>query len=325
MELFASRRGDFGHPGSVMLSYLFALLAACANAAASVLQRRVNRDLPREESLRPRLLRELLARPVWLGGAGFMVASFLLQAAALSNGQLSVVQPLLLADLPMTLLLASRVFRAPLHRREWLAIAGMTVGLAALLYFLDPRAGKSSSVAWPVWTAGAGANLLLVAGAVECGRRAGADSADERGAGRRAACYGVAGGCQFALTAALMKGATSRWHHGIGQIFTGWQLYAMAASGVLAVFLMQSAMRAGRLLAAQPGLSLADPVLAILWGVFAFGEQVRGGLLLVPAAVGGALLAVAAVVLGGSPLLKGQAAASEHGGRGRPAAAEAGE
>ena len=66
-----------------MLTYVLALFAACANAAASVLQRRANRRLPQQENLRLRLIRDVLHRPVWFGGFACMVAGFLLQAAAL--------------------------------------------------------------------------------------------------------------------------------------------------------------------------------------------------------------------------------------------------
>jgi hypothetical protein len=41
-------------------------------------------------------------------------------------------------------------------------------------------------------------------------------------------------------------------------------------------------MNAGGLLAAQPGMTLADPVLSVLWGVPAFHEGVRAGWFVVP-------------------------------------------
>ncbi len=81
-----------------------------------------------------------------------------------------------------------------------------------------------------------------------------------------------------------MKGMTTHFSHGFGTIFTGWQLYAMVATGGLGMFLVQSALNAGRLIAAQPGLTLSDPIISILWGVLAFHERVRAGM--VPAAVG---------------------------------------
>jgi hypothetical protein len=58
---------------------------------------------------------------------------------------------------------------------------------------------------------------------------------------------------------------------------TSWQLYAMVGTRIAAMFLLQSAMNAGRLVAAQPGLTLTDPIVSILWGVLVFHEQVRTG------------------------------------------------
>lgn len=299
-----------------MLSYLLAVLAACANAAASVLQRRANRDLPQDQSLGPRLVLHLLTRPTWVAGFLCVILGFLLQAAALATGSLSVVQPILVIELPVTLLLASWVFHARLHRREWLSTAGMTAGLAALLYFLAPAEGDGQGADWRAWVVGVGANAGLVAAAAAWGLRA--PQGDANAGGRRAAAFGVAAGCQFGLTAAFMKGAMSREEQGLSAVLTAWQLYAMIAAGILAVFLLQSALHAGNLLAAQPGLTLSDPLVAIFWGVLAFSEHVRGGWYLAPAAAGGLLIVGSALVLARSPLLKGERGLREETGTSPP-------
>jgi hypothetical protein len=80
-----------------MIAVLFALLAAAGNALAPVLQRRAARSAPEEFAFRPVLLWRLIRRPVWLGGIGAVIAGFLLQALALPDGGLALVQPLLVA------------------------------------------------------------------------------------------------------------------------------------------------------------------------------------------------------------------------------------
>jgi drug/metabolite transporter (DMT)-like permease len=85
----------------------------------------------------------------------------------------------------------------------------------------------------------------------------------------------------------------------------------MIAAGAGAMFLLQSAMNAGRLVAAQPGLTLTDPVVSILWGVLVFHEQVRTGWFLAPAAAGGLVVAGAVLVLARSPLLAGESGQRE--------------
>jgi drug/metabolite transporter (DMT)-like permease len=289
-----------------MLSYLLAVLAACANATSSVLQRKANKKVPQNENLSWKLIRSLLHEPVWFAGILAVTVGFLLQASALGAGELAVVEPILVLELPLTLILAARVFGSSMGWREWASTLAMTVGLAGLLYFLDPTPGRHGKVHPYVWIIGIGANLALVGALVAWGRKgpAGRGGGTGGSSAHQAAVFGVAGGSAFGLTAALMKGMTAHYAQGFGAIFTSWQLYAMVATGVLGIFLVQSALNAGRLIAAQPGLTLSDPIISILWGVLAFHESVRGGLLpLLFAALSTALMAGAVFVLARSPLL----------------------
>jgi len=188
----------------------------------------------------------------------------------------------------------------------------MTAALAGLLYSLSPSAGHSASAPWYVWAIGITVNLALAGVLVMLARRGPAGEGGGTGgsSARQAALLGVAGGAVFGLTAALMKGMTTTFSQGRGTLFTSWQLYAMIAAGILGMFLVQSALNAGRLLAAQPGLTLSDPVVSILWGVMAFHEQLRGGLFIVLAVISGLILAAAVVVLARSPLLSGESGQS---------------
>jgi drug/metabolite transporter (DMT)-like permease len=236
-----------------ILTYLFAVLAACANAASSVLQRKANRRVSQKQNLSVRLIWSLFHQPVWFAGVLAVIAGFLLQATALSGGELAVVEPVLVLELPATLILASWVFRSRLRRREWSTTAAMAAGLAGLMFFLAPSAGRSAPSAWYVWVAGILINLTTVGVLMAWARRRGQTSS---GSGRRrparAAVLGVAAGAQFGLTATLMKGMTGAFSQGFGALFSSWQLYGMVASGLLGMFLLQSAMNAGRLISAQP-------------------------------------------------------------------------
>jgi len=279
-----------------MLTYLFAGLAACANAASSVLQRKANSAESTEDNLSLRLIGDLLRNPIWFAGILGVIAGFLLQAAALSNGALSVVEPILVFELPATLLLGGVVFHRPLHTREWTAALAITIGLAGLLYFLSPSAAPRATLSWWSWIIGIGINLALIAALVLAARR-GSTS-------RRAALLGTAAGCAFGLTAALIKAMTTVLAaQGFLAIFTTWQTYAMIVAGGLAMFLLQSALNAGTLIAAQPGITAADPVVSILWGTLGFGETVRGGLFLGLAAICAAGIGGGVYLLSRSPLV----------------------
>ncbi|MET8647369.1 hypothetical protein [Streptomyces sp. NPDC004675] len=172
-----------------------------ANALASALQRKAAREEPSEENLSPRLMWHLLHRPVWFGGIASVIAGFLLQAVALGNGQLAVVQPLLALELPAALIFSGFFFGSRLGRREWGTSAVMAVGLAGLLITLVPSGGKTSSITWWEWVIGCGANLLLVAAGILWGRSA--------SGARRGAILGTATGCVFGLPAAVPSDVSS--------------------------------------------------------------------------------------------------------------------
>jgi drug/metabolite transporter (DMT)-like permease len=290
-----------------MLSYLLAVLAACANATSSVLQRKANRDVPAKQNLSWRLIWSLLHQPVWFGGILAICVGFLLQATALGYGELATVEPVLVLELPLTLYLAARIFGRKMEWREWASASVMTIGLGALLFLLSPSAGRNGHVHWYGWLVGIGVNLALVGALVVFGRR---QPARGPGGAYRAALLGIAGGSAFGLTAALMKGMTGTFSQGIGTLFTSWEIYGMVAAGLLGMFLVQSALNAGGLIAAQPGLTLADPVISVLWGVFAFHENVRGGWYILPEAASAVLIGAAVISLARSPLLADAAEAT---------------
>jgi drug/metabolite transporter (DMT)-like permease len=298
-----------------VLSYLLAVLAACSNATSSVLQRKANREVPGKQNLSLRLIWSLAHQPAWFGGVLAILAGFLLQAAALGNGQLSVVEPILVLELPASLILAARVFRARLGWREWACVGALAAALGALLYALSPSAGNTAGVRWYAWLIAIGVNLAVAGALVAWGRRWPADRGRRATAGgaRRATVLGVAAGSVFGLTAALMKGMTGTFAGGIGALLTHWELYGMIATGLLGMFLLQSAMNAGRLIASQPGLTLTDPIVSILWGVLVFGERVRADWFVVLAVVSGLVLVAAVVVLVRSPLLSAGSAQAEEG------------
>lgn len=255
-----------------MWVYLFAVLAGCTNAVSSVVQRKANKDLPASHNLSWRLIVDLLHDPLWFLGILAILAGFLLQAAALRFGALSVVQPILIIELPLTLILAGIVFDQHLHRREWTAIAAMTAGLAGLLYFLAPSGGTSRGVPTISWILGTGATLAVIAVLVAAARHRRAEPTVA------SALLGVATGTSFGLTAAFIKAITDALaEYGFAAIFSVWQTYAMLLTGAMAMFLLQSALNQGPLVAAQPGFTIADPVVSILWGVTIFGEKLNSG------------------------------------------------
>ncbi|MBL1084417.1 DMT family transporter [Streptomyces actinomycinicus] len=284
----------------IALTVLLALLAALSNASASVLQRRAAVQEPEEGTGAGSAVRRfghLLRRPYWLAGAGLLALSSLLQAGALAVGSLSLVQPLLAAELLFTLAVGSVVFRRRPDRRTWLAFLALAVGLALFLLAAAPSAGRPSAPprAWLLGGGGAlGAVVLLLAA-----------SRPVRGA-PRAALLGLASAVSFATTAALLKEAVGRLPDGPGAMFGHWALYATGGAGLIAFLLLQGAFAAGSLTASQPTLTLGDALTSVVLGWVLFAETIHLGLRLIPEAAGAALIG------GGSiGLARAQAAAGE--------------
>ncbi len=278
-----------------MLANGLALLAAALNASASVLQRRAGREAPDRDAFSLRLLFDLLVRPVWLVGIGAVLLGFLVQATALALGDVAVVQPLLVAELPFTLLLAAVVFHTPIHRREWTAIGMMAVGLAAFILTLAPTGGGPAMAPLAAWLVGVGLALAVAGVLVVVGHRA-------RGP-RRAALLGIATGVGFGLTAVLVAGVGAAYRHGLLGVATAWQTWAVVVIGPLSFFLLQNALQAGSLVASQPGMTLANPLVAVTWGLTIFSQHARGGWWLAGTVLGTALIGAGTVVLARSPLL----------------------
>jgi drug/metabolite transporter (DMT)-like permease len=281
-----------------MLSVVLAVIAAVGNATASVLQRRADADQPEDQASGLWLLWRLAHRPDWLGGIAALVIAFLLQAAALTTGPVAQVQPILVLELPFTLLLGQLVLRSRLYMREWGAVVGMSAGLAGLLYALQPRRGDPAAVPAAAWAVGIATTFAASAVCVVIGYRS-------TGA-RRAAFLGLATGIGFALTAVLVAGIGAAYAaSGIGWVLTSPLTYLLVVLGPGFFFLLQKALQAGSLVASQPALTLSNPVVAMVFGVVVFGEHVRTGGWIALAFAAAALVAVCTVVLVRSPLLSG--------------------
>lgn len=92
-----------------MLGIGLMIVAALLNASASVLQRRWTKTESAGFSLR--MILDLARHPAWILGVLAMISGFLLHGVSISRSRISLVQPLLVAELPFTLILASWVFR----------------------------------------------------------------------------------------------------------------------------------------------------------------------------------------------------------------------
>jgi drug/metabolite transporter (DMT)-like permease len=281
------------------VAYILATAAAFANSLTSTLQRSAAITAPEDSAFKAKLIWYLVRRKVWLAGMLAMIAAFVLQAAALHYGQLTTVQPILVAELIFTLAILYLWFHSPIGLMEWAGGLSIALGLATFLYSAHPHAGHSTP-STVEWLAASGATALAALGAVAFGR--GGSKA------RKAVAYGTAAAIIWGFTAALIKTMTGLIPEGWRVLFTHWPVYAVVGVGVTGLVVVQSAFQAGPLTASQPALIIVDPIVSIFLGVWLFDDRLASGRAHIFFEVVGILIMVAGVlVLCRSPLITGKA------------------
>jgi drug/metabolite transporter (DMT)-like permease len=248
---------------------LFALLTALFNGLASVLQRMAASTAPAAKALHLSLFGYLIKHKVWLAGIAMVVIASVCQATALATGPVALVQPIFIIELPFTLLVASKLAHRKLPKMTWYAVGLVTVALGAGLAAAAPSGGGDHA-SLRVWILTLVVTAVFETVLIAIGVRAGGNA--------RAATFGLAAACGYALTATLMKSAVSTLdHQGVVAFFETWELYGTAIAGVGALFLLQNALQAGSLVAVQPPLTLGDALISACYGVTVFGEDVQTG------------------------------------------------
>jgi drug/metabolite transporter (DMT)-like permease len=289
-----------------LLSFLCAALAAAGNAVGNVMQRKASLEEPAGRAFGLGFLLDIVRRPVWVLGFLGLVGSFVLQAVALGLGELSAVEPIITLEVPLTVLVASRVFDGRVGRAEWTAILVMTSGMIMLVASLNPKPGDETHVAHLTYVLAGGGTAAAIVALVSASRRG--------SPGWRTALLGAAAGTSFGLTATLIKETVEQLsQRGVVGVVTTWQTYVAVSFGVLGLVLMQWALHTGPLLAAQPGFTLMDPLVSILWGVLVYDETTRTGAWLVLATCGGIAIGAGVAMLARSPLLEALSATPSEG------------
>lgn len=212
----------------------------------------------------PKSLLRLAGQRLWLFGSAALLVGYVVQAAALDRGRLAIVQPLLVTTIVFALPLGYFVTNQVVGRREVVGAAIVLLGLILFTVIGDPAGGQNNGPGWKwaivlsVVTLGSAALLWLSSGA---------------SAPRRAALYGVVAGVLFGVSASLAKPTVEMLHDGVGDLFTHWELYAMAVAGLLAFLLQQVSLGIGRLATSVATVSVANPIVSVIIGTSVFAEN----------------------------------------------------
>jgi drug/metabolite transporter (DMT)-like permease len=279
------------------VAYLLAAIAAFVNALTSVLQRIGVESAPAAATLRLSLMTHAIKRGIWLIGFALMLVEFALQATALRFGELSVVQPVLTTELLFLLLILGVWFRYRLGWQEWLGSAVIVAGLGGFFLAADPHGGKAIPTDHQ-WLVASTVLLAIIATFII--------SALRGPRWWRAAAFGAATAVTAAYAASLTKAITTYTTQGWGHVFTHFQPYMLAITGLGTIFLLQNALHAGPITASRTTLVTVNPLVSIVLGITLFADRLRGGSLWTSLEVVALATLVAGVVmLARSPLVAG--------------------
>lgn len=277
--------------------FVFGFLSAVLLAVGFVVQQHVASMTPDEERLSPRLLLDLLRRPLWLLGILSMVAGQVVEALALRHGDLTVVEALTATNVLFALPMAAAWRRRRLCRRDWIGAAGIVVGLAAFVTAADPGASRELVVPVLSWVI-AGLAVVAAAGVtVVIGRK--------RVAATQATMFGLGAGILFGLQDALTQ-RVLQVPLTVVQFFGSWVPYTLLAVGAAGLLVAQSAYQAAPLKASLPAINIAEPVTGIAIGAGLFAQGLRvGAVPLVFELLGIAFMMAGLLLVGRSDLVSG--------------------
>jgi drug/metabolite transporter (DMT)-like permease len=278
------------------VAIVLALAAALCNALATIFERIGVETAPADAAMRLKLVSHVLRRPIWFLGLLAMVGAFLFQTSALSEGGLTLVQPLLVTELLFLVVILRVWFGRPLGWREAVGCVATVAGLAVFLGVSNQGGGNVLPAA---------SDWAEVIGAITIGVVASVLLASRGSRSWRAAWFGTAAGLAFALCAAFIKSATTLLAHGgFSFMFQHFEPYGVAAAGGAGLFLAQNAYHAGPITASQAALLIVDPIASIVIGVGLFGDNLRGGIgILALDAIALAVMSFGLFVLCHSPLI----------------------
>ena len=247
------------------LVVLFALLAAVCMAIGIVVRQRATMDVPEDQGVSTAMVAALLRKRLWWIGTGVALGGYVCQAVALTKGSLLVVQPLLVSSLLFALPLSARLAGRRVTRSEWGWALVLTVALAVFVLMARPRAGlyRGQEIAWAVAIAAIGPIVVfcVVFGARSTGRR-------------RAVLIAIAVGVLFGVNAVLTKLVVFELaEDGALAVLKLPPVYLLAALGIFAMLLQQSAFHAGALSMSVPTMLVLEPVVAVLLGSLVLNEH----------------------------------------------------
>jgi hypothetical protein len=273
--------------------FFAAVPAAVAGAAsfglASAVQQRATKQVPTTGTLDPRLILELIYRPVWVLGMATVIVGLSLQLVALAFGPLVLVQPLLVTGVLFGAVFSALLAHRRVDRLVVLGSLGCVAGLSAFLVLVRPT-GTATQLATNGWAL---LPLAIALGVIVLGCLA---VAARFSGAVHVAALATATGVLYGLTAGLMKVVTGQFRAGgFVEVFSHPVLYVVCAVGPLGFLLSQNTFQQGRFLTpALAVITALDPLVGVAIGLSWMGETANDS----PLALPGEAIAGIAVIIG---------------------------
>ncbi|HTS99686.1 MAG TPA: hypothetical protein VMI33_24000 [Streptosporangiaceae bacterium] len=276
----------------MLASLVAALLSALCYGIAAVMQAvairsasrrpgRIKEGDPAAARVDPGLLVRLLGQWRFLASLGIDILGFLAQLVALRRLPLFAVQAVIASNLAVIAVLAAWLMKARLSWQEWLAVAGVVVGVGLLGSSAGAEGAATVGPAFQI------ALMVAVAGVAVTGIAA-ARLPDRARTPALGATAGL-GYAVLAVSARILPGFSPM------QLVRSPATYTLAAAGIVSFLMYASALEGGSVTVATAAVVLAETVPPAIVGVLFLGDTTRHGL--TGLAVAGFILAVACAVV----------------------------
>jgi fumarate reductase subunit D len=196
-----------------------------------------------------------------------LCGSLIFQALALHFGPLSLVQPILVTELILALVLRQLWLGQSIRGVTWSAAVVTGAGLVIFLVTTSPHGGSflPKSSAWTVPSVVCVAVVALLVALAQRGSPA-----------RRAALFASATAVMWALEATFIKATTDTISAlGYGGMFTRWPVYALIVGGVVGLLCEQAALHVGPLSVSQTFIVIVDPLVSVALGIWLYRDRLH--------------------------------------------------
>lgn len=203
-------------------------------------------------------LRRLLTRPSWVFGTLLLLAAIGLQLASLAFAPLVIVQPLGVISLVLTTIITARLIGSGLPARKRLAVGMCVVGVAAFVTVAAFFAVERPIRTWQIVVVLVILAVLVSVYAVLFGlfrRRS------------KALFYIVGAGIIYGFVATLAKIVINRIQHGNVEALTVVCVVAVLLGAAAGAYFVQTAYASGPPDMVIAGLTVIDPIVAVVIGV----------------------------------------------------------